>query len=754
MTHTEQIDQLNDQAWDQRFSDPAAAAELAGRAERLSREGDGYPRGLGWSLLTAGVCAIRREEYDAAHTHLAAALELLAGCGDADGEAYTLVGLGNLNYLLGEYRRALENDERGLEIFRRIDHARGEAIALTGLGSVQYALGEYALALASIGASREIFRSLGDRLGEANTLNNLGNVHYALGDYQQALAHLEAAVPIHREIGNRSGEASTLGNIGGIHYSLGAYPLSLEHHQANLRIQQDLGNREGEAYALNNIGGVDHAIGNHRQALEHLQASLEIFSELGHLNGQATVLVGIGLAHGSLEEHESALKHYQAGLHMHRETGNRSGEAHALVSMASAHAALGETGTAVGELEAAAEIARQIGSRPQLAHATLILGRTRLAMDQPEAALDTLTSALSLAVEIGEKSLELEACNLISSLHESMGNTRDALTYLRRYLELRETVLGEETRRRVYNLETSWEIELARKEAEIERLRSVELKEAFDRLDHAHSQLEHAHAELKSAQSSLVQSEKMASLGQLTAGIAHEINNPINFVSSSVGPLRRDLAQIRGAIDAIGGRLPDGEYEEFRQEEELEDIFSEIDQLLGSIDSGAARTAEIVAGLRSFSRLDEGGLKRVDLHEGLDAALTILSGSISEGIVLVREYGDLPEVECYPGEINQVFMNILTNAIRAIDGEGRVRITSEAVEGAVRITIADSGEGMSEEVRARIFEPFYTTRDVGEGRGLGLSIAWGIVEKHGGTIEVESAPGAGSSFVVLLPLDR
>jgi signal transduction histidine kinase len=249
-----------------------------------------------------------------------------------------------------------------------------------------------------------------------------------------------------------------------------------------------------------------------------------------------------------------------------------------------------------------------------------------------------------------------------------------------------------------------------------------------------------------------VQAEKMASLGQLTAGIAHEINNPINFVSSSVRPLRRNHAAIREALRDATSHLSAEDAREFHQQRELEETFEELDQLAASIESGARRTAEIVSGLRSFSRLDEGGLKSVDLHEGLDAAVTILSGSLNQSVELTREYGELPPVECYPGEINQVFMNILTNAIKSIDGSGRITIRTSRVEDGVAVAIADTGVGMTHEVQARIFEPFFTTRDVGEGRGLGLSIAWGIVEKHGGRIEVASAPGEGSTFVVVLPI--
>jgi two-component system, NtrC family, sensor kinase len=379
-------------------------------------------------------------------------------------------------------------------------------------------------------------------------------------------------------------------------------------------------------------------------------------------------------------------------------------------------------------------------------------GRAYAAMEQPEDAVGALEAAIAVATELGGKPMELGARELIWRQYRSLGNLSAALENLLRYAELKEEVLGDETRRTIQNREMVLQIKMARKEAEIERkeaeierLRTVELKQAFENL-------EQAHADLKAAQSSLVQSEKMASLGQLTAGIAHEINNPINFVSASLRPLRRNHLDLSRMLHDALDRLTADEQTEITGDEELGEIVKEQEQLIAGIEDGARRTAEIVSGLRSFSRLDEGGLKHIDLHEGLDATLTILSGSKSARIELVREYGNLPEVECYPGEINQVFMNILTNAIKAIDGKGTVTITTEATGDSVSITIADTGVGMTPEVQTRIFEPFFTTRDVGEGKGLGLSIAWGIVEKHGGAIEATSTTGSGSTFAVTLPV--
>lgn len=278
-----------------------------------------------------------------------------------------------------------------------------------------------------------------------------------------------------------------------------------------------------------------------------------------------------------------------------------------------------------------------------------------------------------------------------------------------------------------------------------------QLSDAFDRLADTHRQL-------KSTQTQLVSAEKMASLGQLTAGIAHEINNPVNFISGNVHPLRTDIDDLIRLLDTYEGIVAEqGLREQFaaaecmREELAVDLLTEEIRELLAGIDEGAGRTTEIVRSLRTFARLDESDRKAFDLHQGLDSTLALLRNRL-EGIEVLRDYGPLPEIEGYPGKLNQVFMNLLTNAIQAMPQGGLIHLLTTVTGDEIEVRLRDTGQGMSEEVKARIFEPFFTTKEVGEGTGLGLSISHGIIEQHHGRIEVESLPGHGTEVIVRLPV--
>lgn len=272
--------------------------------------------------------------------------------------------------------------------------------------------------------------------------------------------------------------------------------------------------------------------------------------------------------------------------------------------------------------------------------------------------------------------------------------------------------------------------------------------------------LQESNDSLKRTQVQLVQSEKMASLGQLTAGIAHEINNPVNFITSNIAPLRRNVQEVVEAIGAYRAAATLEALDHARQQDQqagLDETIEELDGIIASVSEGAHRTAEIVRGLRNFSRLDEDDLKPADLNDGLRSTMTVLSPQYRDKVTLRMELNEMPRVECFPGKINQMFMNILSNAAQAtiarMDGRPRqVTVSTMSTEDAAIIRISDTGVGMSEEVKARIFEPFFTTKPVGEGTGLGLAIVYGIINDHGGTIQVESNPGVGTTFTITLPL--
>jgi two-component system NtrC family sensor kinase len=291
------------------------------------------------------------------------------------------------------------------------------------------------------------------------------------------------------------------------------------------------------------------------------------------------------------------------------------------------------------------------------------------------------------------------------------------------------------------------------------------VSERTDELLKSNESLHSAMEELKDAQIQLVDAEKMASLGQLTAGIAHEINNPINFVKSNIGPLQMDIDDLVSIIDAykpLHDMAPEEMPEKLKEVKKLKDkidieyLKSEVDNLVNGIRDGAERTVEIVKGLRTFSRLDEGEIKTVNIYEGLDSTIVLLRNMLNENIIIEKDYQADGVIECFPGKLNQVFMNIISNAIHAIKLKNErheknyIRIFSRDVDGQLELHIKDTGVGMSEEVKRKIFDPFFTTKEVGEGTGLGLSIVYKIIFMHYGKIDVITSPGNGAEFVITL----
>lgn len=286
-----------------------------------------------------------------------------------------------------------------------------------------------------------------------------------------------------------------------------------------------------------------------------------------------------------------------------------------------------------------------------------------------------------------------------------------------------------------------------------------ELEDLNDNLEHQvierTAQLQETLQQLKSTQTQLVQSEKMASLGQLVAGIAHEINNPIGAIYANMPPLEEYIEDIEGTVEFAQSCLDEAgiqKLDEHMAQIDYTFVIEDLAQLLNSQKQAADRIRNIVLSLRNFSRLDQGEIKTVKLEEGLDSTLQMLYHHYKNRITVEKEYALNEMVECYAGEMNQVFMNILANAIQAMPDKGSIVITTAKVNEQAVISIADTGIGMSSEVKEKIFDPFFTTKDVGEGTGLGLSISYGIIEKHRGTLTVESELNHGTRFIIAIPL--
>lgn len=272
-------------------------------------------------------------------------------------------------------------------------------------------------------------------------------------------------------------------------------------------------------------------------------------------------------------------------------------------------------------------------------------------------------------------------------------------------------------------------------------------------------ELENALSELKRVQSKLIHSEKMASLGILSAGIAHEINNPINFVYAGINSLIKNFNELEKGLhkltviaDTMDEKDKNAFYRIF-EEYNLEKRISIIPQLADDIKTGAVRTTEIVKGLRLFARSDKEEKVLADVCESVDTALLLLKNQYKNRIEIIKIFAeDLPAIKCYPGQLTQAFVNIIHNAIDAIEGKGTIRISLEKCESNLKLTIADTGKGMPQGLISKIFDPFFTTKSVGGGMGMGLAITHGIIEKHNGTIQVESKIDHGTTFEIILPV--
>ncbi len=284
-----------------------------------------------------------------------------------------------------------------------------------------------------------------------------------------------------------------------------------------------------------------------------------------------------------------------------------------------------------------------------------------------------------------------------------------------------------------------------------------ELSKTNQDLVEKNTNLDAINSELRQMQSQLVHQEKMASLGRLVAGIAHELNNPINFVHGNLPYLRDYVEDLKNLINTID-ELPGESHEKLarlKEDVRYDFLITDLDNIIADLNEGADRIRQIIRNLRSFSRLDEAELKEASIHEGIESTVKILSQYYGrDKTPLDKSFGTLPNILCYPGQLNQVWMNLLSNAAQAVQNQddGKVSVSTTVDGGEVIVSIRDNGPGIKQEIQSKIFDPFFTTKPVGQGTGLGLSICHSIVERHGGKIELKSEPGEGTTFTVRLPV--
>jgi two-component system NtrC family sensor kinase len=586
--------------------------------------------------------------------------------------------------------RLIEIVEEILELSERLDYPRGKAYGLLFEGLTCCFIADHERGLARVDESIARLESLGDEQGLAQAKFLKGNILRSIGSFDQSLSLLLEVLETFSGLDDPYWAADCYYSMGLLYLEIGDYQKAHENHQACIDIMGDHPQHWLVARAQNGVGQALDRMGKRQEALDYHHRSLALFREIGHRMGEARVLDNIGSIYMELGDDELALPFHIKSLELRRSIGQRRAECTSLLNIARVHLSQGDD----------------------------------------VKALENLDEALGIAEDTGSKQHITDAHRLLSQVYELREDHKRALEHYKQSQAAREEVFNERTSERIHKLQLGFEIQKAEQEAEIARLRNVELREKNE-------ELERLLGELRATQTQLVQSEKMAAIGKLVAGMVHEMNTPLGASNSAIDVSERVIRRI--------AELPGTEGDELR---------TLLQHLLANqaITRGAnERMSKILANLKSFIRLDGSERQEMDVHDGIDAALALLESEVRDRIRVVREYGDLPLVDCCPGEINQVFMSLLSNAIEAIKDDGTITIRTLMESGDIRIAVSDTGAGIPAERIPHLFDPGFSTKGPRVKAGMGLLVSSNIVSKHGGRIDIDSTPGVGSTFTIVLP---
>ncbi|MEO1258899.1 MAG: tetratricopeptide repeat protein [Bacteroidota bacterium] len=603
--------------------------------------------------------------------------------------------------------------------------------------------------------SIDLARLAGDSLLLAEGLYSLGTLYRHMGNFSEALVLL-----------NQSLE------------------LRIENEAAPLFL----------ARTYNGIGSVLHASGKREEAIKYFRKSHLTHQQIGNERYAASSAVNIGAMYVEMEQTDSAIHYLEKGLAYYREKKQAFGTAAALINLSEVYMKTGNLKQAKQYSTEALANFKTVGDEARIGMSLSSLAKIEQRLGNYQVAIDYARQSLEIAQKVGRTDNVRDQYLELSEVYADARQWKDAYLAQRTHHYLKDSLFNleidgqmQEQQAKFEAAEKDREIAQLKKEQELEAKQRQRLlagllisaglallaflfylgrRRAIDKLQKEQtvtrqllSEQEKLLANLNQAQVSLVQSEKMVSLGQLTAGIAHEINNPINFITSSATALQYNFEDIQKILEKIellrngnGQKTTIDALVRLSDELQSQELSEETAQLISGINTGAERTLKIVNSLRIFSRNTTENFHPADLNEGIESTIALVRGSLPADIFIKTHFGELPPAVCQISRLNQVFLNIINNAVQALADRGTIQISTEHIGDEIKVTIEDDGPGIDAENHRRIFEPFFTTKAVGKGTGLGLSISYGIVEQHNGRIEVESEVGKGAAFMIWLPV--
>ncbi len=596
---------------------------------------------------------------------------------------------------------ALMLAKEGLEISRRLQYPHGEAYSLALIGYTEYMFADFESALVDLEQALSIALGGRSEMGQARIYSVMAMVHRSLGNFDQAFSCALKALKIFEAHPGTLMHAWILNSLGGIHHDLKDFERSLKYHQDSLAMFEKLSREEPDN------------------------------AEIGV--GRARALTGMGTVYQSRGDLNKAMEYHREALGQYRKLDNPEGESRALNDLGILCQECGVYDKSLEYLNASIAIREKLDMRQALAGSLLELGRLYLRTNRNDDALAVLQRALDLATALKARPRVFLSHQLLSQAHEAAGDYKSALTHFRIYQDLQQQVYSNEANARVKNLQVSLEVEGAEKMAAMEQEKNRELQEKNE-------QLEQLLAELSATQSQLVHSEKMAALGSLVAGVVHEINTPLGVMTSANDVIKRCVAAL-AELHRDDGISVD-------RDSRLVRVMLENQTVL---ESALERLLALMRSLKTFSRLDEASFQQADIHEGINSALQLLEPELNGRIKLEKNFGEVPAFPHYPGELNQVFMNLLRNAVESIRDDGKISITTKNDKHRIKVIISDSGTGIPQQQLEHLFEPTFSRKGSRIKAGLGLFAAYNIVKKHQGDIKVESEIGRGTTVTLDLP---
>lgn len=571
--------------------------------------------------------------------------------------------------------------------------------------------------------------ALSYELGEARAAFGRAYFDFFKADYGLALQKARESAPVLRELGEPRDRANVLLLEGLIHWSLGDFELALDSLHRCHEVSSTSGYGYGEGWALSSLGSIHAELGDFDKAVELQKRAIARFRETRTIVGEGRASSGLGMVYLRQGRFDDALEVLEQSLALSRAAGSELSVARALNDLGLIHEARGDDARAEKRLEEALAIRERFENWPAVVTTLLALGKLYNDSRRPEAAAEQLQRAVEICERIATQPKLWQAHAGLSRSYELQESYQKALEHQRLAQEIKEKVQGEEASTKLKNLQIRHEVETAEKEAELHRLRTVELADALERL--------------KQAQSQLVQSEKMAAIGNLVAGVAHELNNPVGALSSGMDVQKRAAVKIRELVK--------------NGPEDTEALERALDALFSGAESAASaceRIKKIVKSLESFAQLDHSDFRRVDIREGIESTIELVRAQWGDRVSWKTSLGELPAIECYPAALNQALMTLLVNAAESIEGNGTVTVVAEAFDERVRVSVSDTGKGIAAERLDHLFEIGFS--EVGQRVHMhtGLSNVRTTVEKHRGQIDVSSVPGEGTTFTIELPVSQ